>query len=90
MLVIRPDKYSSEFFKDCSYSNGYLVIDGLNLVYVLYNKSPRKNCSYGGEYQAFHDHITQFFSVLRKVYEATRFFDQFKIDTFFGDPWEYV
>jgi len=56
---------SNEFFKDCSYSNGYLVIDGINLVYVLHNKCPRKNCCFGGEYQAFYDFVVQFFSVLR-------------------------
>ena len=44
----------------------YVFTDGINLVYVLYNKSPRKNCSYGGEYELFYSHVCQFFTVLRR------------------------
>jgi len=42
------------------------VIDGLNLVYHLYNNSPKKNCCYGGDYRTFHVFVCGFFRKLER------------------------
>ena len=55
---------NSQIFRDISFRNSKLVIDGCNLYYLLYLKTGLEQ-NHGGEYDAFEDLITKFVKALR-------------------------
>ena len=52
------------FFMERNLESSYLVIDGNNLRYHLYNTCPKKNCYFGGDYDKYYDHVLSFFQQL--------------------------